>query len=52
MEQSTLKCIYEFTDCTRELDCTNCPVKNRYYKELNSDVIAASLSVEQPIIIA
>jgi len=34
MEQSPLKCIYEFIDCTRELDCTNCPIKTRYYQEL------------------
>ena len=37
MEQSTLKCIYEFTDCTREFDCINCEIKTRYYKDIYGD---------------
>ena len=56
MEQSTLKCIYEFTNCNREYDCTNCEIKNRYYKDIYSDKnhnIDEEILVEpdQPILI-
>jgi len=53
MEQSNLKCIYEFIDCTRELDCTNCPVKTRYYQELRGDQnnTETNTITEQPILI-
>ncbi|MCW4013646.1 MAG: hypothetical protein NWF07_11730 [Candidatus Bathyarchaeota archaeon] len=53
MEQSTLKCVYEFTDGTREFDCTNCEIKKQYYKDIynhKADDITLFES-EQPILV-
>ena len=31
----TLKCILEFQDCEREIDCISCPVAKQYWADIS-----------------
>ena len=37
MASSSVKCIIEFIDCSREFDCISCRISEEYWKTFSSD---------------